>query len=158
MQIHITSGTGEGRTPLAAFHNALQDAGIAGYNIIQLSSVIPPGAAILEDRMSSFEHGTRGDRLYCVLARADARRGKTAYAGMGWASNRDGGLIVEHVGETREALLRSISLSLDSMCEGKLCDFDTGVHVTQVTSEELPACTVVAAVFGREAWSGTRQS
>jgi arginine decarboxylase len=42
MQIHVSSGRGEGPTPLAAFDAALRDAGVSNYNLIALSSVIPP--------------------------------------------------------------------------------------------------------------------
>ncbi len=41
MKIKVTYGIGEGATKLAAFDRALFDAGIANYNLIKLSSVIP---------------------------------------------------------------------------------------------------------------------
>ena len=44
MKIIVTSGTGEGPTSLAAFDAALLDAGVANYNLICLSSIIPPGS------------------------------------------------------------------------------------------------------------------
>jgi hypothetical protein len=40
MEIYLSTGIGEGPTPLAAFDAAL-NAGIANYNLIVLSSVIP---------------------------------------------------------------------------------------------------------------------
>jgi arginine decarboxylase len=40
MRIYVTTGKGEGPTPLAAFDAALIDAGIPNYNLIYLSSVI----------------------------------------------------------------------------------------------------------------------
>lgn len=39
MHIYVTTGTGEGPTPLAAFDAALINAGVANYNLICLSSV-----------------------------------------------------------------------------------------------------------------------
>ena len=42
MTITLSTGTGEGPTPLAAFDAALVDAGVADHNLICLSSVIPP--------------------------------------------------------------------------------------------------------------------
>jgi arginine decarboxylase len=44
--IQVTTGTGEGPTPLAAFDAALLDAGVANYNLICLSSVIPEASVI----------------------------------------------------------------------------------------------------------------
>ena len=42
MKIRLSSGRGEGPTPLAAFDAALLDAGVSNYNLLPLSSVIPP--------------------------------------------------------------------------------------------------------------------
>ena len=44
LTIHLSSGTGEGPTPLAAFDAALWHASVANYNLLCLSSVIPPNA------------------------------------------------------------------------------------------------------------------
>ncbi len=44
--IALAAGLGEGPTQLAAFDAALRDAGVANYNRICLSSVIPPGSVI----------------------------------------------------------------------------------------------------------------
>jgi len=46
VRIVVSRGTGEGPTPLAAFDKALLAAGVENYNLIRLSSVIPPGAEI----------------------------------------------------------------------------------------------------------------
>lgn len=45
--IYVTSGIGEGQTNLSAFDAALWDAGIANFNLIKLSSVIPPHSKVL---------------------------------------------------------------------------------------------------------------
>lgn len=154
MRIYIASGSGTGNTPLAAFHKALHKAGIERYNIIQLSSVVPAGATIVQDRMPSFPHGKPGDRLYCVLVRADTdhRRGRI-FAGMGWAFDGKGGLIVEHTGETREKVSRMISLSLGSVYGAGLSNLTRGEHVVLADCAETHACAVVAAVFGHETWA-----
>jgi pyruvoyl-dependent arginine decarboxylase len=51
MNIHLSSGVGAGPTELAAFDAALMDAGLANYNLLCLSSVIPPNARIVHARM-----------------------------------------------------------------------------------------------------------
>ncbi len=38
------SGSGEGDSPLTAFDAALLDAGVGNYNLVKLSSIMPPGA------------------------------------------------------------------------------------------------------------------
>ncbi len=40
----IVAGSGSGRTHLNAFDAALHDAGISRYNLIKVSSILPPGA------------------------------------------------------------------------------------------------------------------
>lgn len=38
----LVAGTGTGHTALNAFDNALQDAGVGDYNLIRVSSILPP--------------------------------------------------------------------------------------------------------------------
>jgi len=42
----LTSGSAVGKTPLNAFDNALRNAGIADFNLIKVSSVIPPSVPV----------------------------------------------------------------------------------------------------------------
>jgi arginine decarboxylase len=44
--VFLTSGSAIGRTPLNAFDNALRDAGIADFNLIKVSSIIPPSVPV----------------------------------------------------------------------------------------------------------------
>ena len=98
--IRVSRGTGSGPTRLAAFDRALQAAGLADYNLIRLSSVIPPNAVVRE--VSSFDDaaGAHGDVAYCVYADAYASTpGEEAWAGVAWADHHDNtgaGLFVEH--------------------------------------------------------------
>ncbi len=46
MKIYLTVGRGDGPTPLAAFDNAMYDAHVGNYNLVHLSSVIPPYSTI----------------------------------------------------------------------------------------------------------------
>ena len=44
----VFSGIGKGETALSAFDAALKQAGVYNYNLICLSSIIPPGAIVKE--------------------------------------------------------------------------------------------------------------
>jgi arginine decarboxylase len=72
MNIHLVSGIGSGPTTLAAFDAALNDAGIANYNILRLSSVIPPATKLIDHNDDAIPveemPGNWGDRLYVVMA------------------------------------------------------------------------------------------
>lgn len=47
MEIQISTGIGIGPTQLSAFDSALNNAGVANYNLLKLSSVIPPKSKIV---------------------------------------------------------------------------------------------------------------
>ena len=85
--IRVSRGTGSGPTRLAAFDRALQDAGLANYNLIRLSSVIPPNAVVREVSSLDSAAATHGDAAYCVYADAYASTpGEEAWAGVAWAT------------------------------------------------------------------------
>ena len=67
LNIHLSSGTGEGPTPLAAFDAALMDAGVANYNLLCLSLVIPPNATIVRAKHRT-PPDDYGRRLYVVMS------------------------------------------------------------------------------------------
>ncbi len=67
MKIYLTIGRGDGPTPLAAFDNAMYDAHVGNYNLVHLSSVIPPYSTVIQAPFVG-EPKDYGDRLYVVLA------------------------------------------------------------------------------------------
>jgi len=46
--LHVASAIGRARTELAAFDQALIGVGAANFNLVRLSSVIPPGSDVVE--------------------------------------------------------------------------------------------------------------
>jgi arginine decarboxylase len=48
MILHIASAIGRAATELAAFDQALIGVGAADFNLVRLSSVIPPGSTVVE--------------------------------------------------------------------------------------------------------------
>ncbi|HEY1644757.1 MAG TPA: pyruvoyl-dependent arginine decarboxylase, partial [Candidatus Saccharimonadales bacterium] len=99
MKINITTGTGVGPTELAAFDNALVNAGIANFNLIYLSSVIPPGSEVIDSPIPIKPDGNWGDRLYIVIGqKRTSVRNQEAWAGVGWMQDPETkkGLLVEH--------------------------------------------------------------
>jgi len=84
MRIMVSRAVGRGPTPLGAFDAALRSAGVENYNLIQLSSVIPPKASVERGRFSA-RPSQYGDRLYVVMAHHEVTRaGEEAWAGLGW--------------------------------------------------------------------------
>jgi len=82
MKIIITHGVGEGDTEISAFDSALLDAGINNYNLIKLSSVIPP-ESIVKVKKINFNLGKPCERLYVVISERDEKT-KGKKLGLAW--------------------------------------------------------------------------
>ena len=60
LEIKVVCGVGSGRTILSSFDSALKDAGVYNYNLITLSSIIPPGSKVNKIRRA-FHLGCRSE-------------------------------------------------------------------------------------------------
>ena len=158
LDILVTTGTGHGKTTLAAFDRALFEAGIGNYNLVVLSSVIPIGATIVRKQWHAPDHEW-GYKLYVVLAEQRQQTlGKEAWAGVGWVQSEDDGrgLFVEHHGESRSQVEDEIEASLESMCSYRRTTFTPPqLAVAGARCAGEPVCALVAAVYASEDWSGS---
>jgi arginine decarboxylase len=68
-KIFFTKGVGKAKDQLTAFEFALRDAGIAQYNLVHVSSILPPGAKIVS-RKEGLKHLNPGQVVFVVLSRA----------------------------------------------------------------------------------------
>lgn len=153
--IVMAHGRGSGPTPLAAFDSALLDAGVANYNLICLSSVIPPGSTI-ERRRWHTPAADWGRRLYCVVSQMrEDRPGRSAHAGIGWVQDGESGagLFVELHDDDRVRLGDDLRRTLGSMQRQRGIDLGP-VHteVASVTCEDEPVCALVIAVYAAAPW------
>jgi len=158
MEIHIGSGRGVGPTKLAAFDAALNDAGIANYNLLILSSVVPTGAHIIEHdgHINVAMPGGWGDRLYVVMARNSVSEpGQQAWAGIGWVQDAKTGkgLFVEHAGDTEQSVREDITQSLKALTKTRNMDLGP-IHmkVEGVECADAPASVIVTAVYQASDW------
>lgn len=158
MNIHIGSGMGSGPTTLSAFDSALNDAGIANYNLLVLSSVIPPNTTVIEHEsgISNKLPGTWGDRLYLVKAemRTD-KPNQEAWAGIGWVQDKETGrgLFVEHEGTNEATVRRDIEQSLEALMATRNVDFgEIHMRVTGRVCTHHPVCALVIAAYQVSDW------
>jgi len=156
MKIQISSGTGKGHTKLAAFDAALHEAGAANYNLIKLSSIIPPGSKIKVVKPIEDQLGKWGDRLYVVMAetRIDTPN-MEAWAGIGWVQDKKTGkgLFVEHEGTNEQTVRRDIKASLEALQGIRSVDFgDMHMEIVGRTCTHDPVCALVIAVFQSSKW------
>jgi arginine decarboxylase len=163
MKIYLTTGVGFGKTPISAFDAALKDAGVYNFNLITLSSVIPPGSEIVFEKMPT-KDSEWGNKLYCVKAEMRSRSsGRYIGAALGWYQVEGGkGVFVEHeeTGETEESVKLSleeeVKNSIKDLCEARGIEFDeeklgSKINITQV--KEQPASVLVVAAYKSEGWS-----
>ncbi len=159
MKITVTAGSGTGSTTLSAFDAALKAAGIHNYNIIKLSSVIPPGTEVVTRKWqnSPSEHGKK---LYTVMAeiRTDIM-GRSIAAGIGWYQIKDGrGIFAEHTDnierlnakEAEENVAKKIESTIRDLCANRGYPFNKLNFKKVISSAEVrdkPTCALVAAVY-----------
>lgn len=161
MKINITSGTGVGPTELSAFDSALVNAGVANFNLIYLSSVIPPGSEIIDNNEPVTVDGQWGDRLYVVIAqKRTSDRNHEAWAGIGWIQdvNTHRGLLVEHDGHSEDEVRLDIENSLRALAENRGMKFGP-IHMRVVGKKciALPVCALVVAVFESSSWQSSKR-
>jgi arginine decarboxylase len=159
--VHTCSGVGSGPTAPAAFDAALRAAGIANYNLLTLSSVVPPNTLITTDRRSldpSITGGEWGDRLYVVMAeRRTSTLAAEVWAGIGWVQDHGGkGLFVEHDGPTELSVRRDIEASLEAVASGRDEEFgEPQMRLEGAVCEGEHTSALVAAVFESRPWAWT---
>ena len=159
MIIHLAKGIGTGSTKLAAFDAALNHAGIANYNLIKLSSVIPADSEIVVHKGAipkSKIYGSWGDRMYVVMAEErENTPNAEAWAGIGWVQNKKTGegLFVEHEGASEKSVKRDIKQSLEDLMKNRNDKFGKIEMIVSGTScKNIPACSLVVAVFQTSGW------
>lgn len=161
LAIRVSGGSGEGQTPLSAFDAALRAAGVENFNLVRLSSVIPPQADVRHVFGRDQLRGEWGDRLYCVYAEQRATEpGEEAWAGIGWVFRDDqdnsGGLFVEHEGPSREFVTRSITDSLADLTAGRPESFGPiQMQLASARCIDQPVCAIVVASYETESWRRT---
>ncbi|MFI6211488.1 pyruvoyl-dependent arginine decarboxylase [Nocardia brasiliensis] len=160
LTIEIGAATGAGPTAMSAFDAALRELGVGDANLIRLSSVIPPGAALARTGRVR-KPIPWGDRLYCVYAVQHAHEpGATAAAGIGWVLRDDGsgaGLFVEHEAETTAEVTALIRSSLDDMTRHRPETFGPiQLCTTETTADGGPTCALVLAAYHTTPWGFQR--
>ncbi len=162
MKLYVATGVGTATTLLSAFDKALLEAGVYNYNLIPLSSILPPGSEVIEGAYQG-PSDEWGHKLYVVKAemRSD-KEGTFVGAGLGWYQLEDGrGMFVEHDahGETHCAveleLYGKISSSLNDLCSFRFIPFKeesvkSVVRVAEVG--DYPTCVLALAVYQSEGW------
>lgn len=98
-KIFFTKGVGIHKEKLRSFELALRDAGIAPFNLVNVSSIYPPGCKKVT-REEGLKHLRPGEIVHCVIARNDTDEpNRLVVASIGCAIPADSsqyGYISEH--------------------------------------------------------------
>ncbi len=158
MKINVSAGNGVGPTELSAFDHALVNAGVANFNLVYLSSVLPPGSDVEIITEVAPPKGAWGDRLYVVMAQKRTnQRNQDVWAGIGWMQDPETkkGMLVEHEGHGEHEVRSDIENSLKALAKNRNMKFGPiSMHVTGKQCVSLPVCALVVAVFESEPWKG----
>ena len=154
--IRVLAGRGAGPTALAAYDAALASVNLHDYNLLGVSSVVPPDARV-EPAETAPDLGPAGNRLTVVEARSTLAPGERgpACAAIGWATPRAGaGVIYEgsgtDPGTTREEVREGLEAARDLRADRDWAGGEAGLELS--TAEPHPERYVVAvalATFGR---------
>ncbi|GGK12706.1 pyruvoyl-dependent arginine decarboxylase [Pilimelia terevasa] len=158
--IPVVAATGAGGTTLSAFHDALVQVNLGHYNLIRLSSVVPPQTRVDASGAAAVPVGQWGDKMYCVYAAQWATEpGEEAWAGIGWVQRRDGkgGLFVEHEGTSERFVRKAILTSLADLVRGREDEFaEPELTMRGAVCDDGPLCVLVIAPYEAAAWAGDR--
>jgi arginine decarboxylase len=140
-EVFLTKGVGRHREKLASFEEALRNARIARFNIVQVSSIFPPRCKLISANKGLAKLKS-GQIVYCVMSKNETnenRRLIAASIGLAIPADRNQyGYLAEHhtFGETEEQAgeyAEDLAASMLATILG--LDFDTGA--TWDKKEEL---------------------
>lgn len=128
-KLFLTAGYGVDEHKLKSFEAALRDAGIAKCNLVEVSSIFPPGCEIVTRREGISELNP-GEITYCVLCKNSTNeKGKRVTASVGLAIPTDRseyGYLSEHASsmEKEASSAHSEDLAATMLAETLGVDFD----------------------------------
>ncbi|HLJ62004.1 MAG TPA: arginine decarboxylase, pyruvoyl-dependent [bacterium] len=143
--ISLVAGHGEGGTELNAFDRALMDAGAADLNFLRVTSILPPGARVIE--LPPYPPGLLMPAVYARIV--STRAGDRISAAIGVGVSRDShGVIMEYTGHTSRAEAEQIARQM--VVEGfeiRRLALDEVVVAAAEHRVERAGCAVALALF-----------
>jgi arginine decarboxylase len=150
--VRVVWGVGTAATAVASYDTALAEANLHDYNLLQVSSVLPEGAAV-EAVGRAPDLGPAGGLIPVVQARVTAREPAELTAGLGWVVTEGGsGVVYEAAGETDEVTIRDrIRSGLTEAADLRdWTPLDPEIKTVSATAASDGFTTaVVLAVYGR---------
>ena len=153
MNIILSAGSGTGPTVRAAYDAALISTGVTHYNMICVTSVIPPRSRIYRDKYLT-PTDDYGKRLYVVTSQMSQERpGQWAHAALGWVQEeRTGrGLFIELQGHDLSRLQSDLRATAAAMQGWRQIPYGpVQSEIVSIPCRQQPVCALVIAVFTRK--------
>lgn len=140
-RMFLTSGVGVHQHELTSFESALRDAGIAKFNLVYVSSILPPGCKRV-GRSYGLKFLSPGEMVYCVMARI--------------ATNEPNRLIVSSLGIAQPSNQKQHGYISEHHAYG-LTDERAGNYAEDLAASML-ASTIGIKFDPDEAWDSRRQA
>lgn len=143
--VSLVAGHGEGTTELNAFDRALQDAGVADINFLRVTSVMPPGARVIE--LPPYPAGLLLPAVYARIA--STRPGDRICAAIAVGVSRErGGVIMEHTAHTgREEAERAVRGMVEEGLRIRGLEADEVITTACEHTVTRAGCAVALALF-----------
>lgn len=152
-RVFLTKGAGSHKEKLTSFELALRSAGIAHLNIVQVSSIFPPGCSLIS-RTKGVDYLSPGQIVHCVLSRNSSNEpNRLIGSAIGLALPKDRlryGYISEHhdfgikrkqLGDYAEDLAASmlgstlgIEIDLDKAWDERKQEYKIAGHIVRTTN------------------------
>ncbi len=99
-KVFFTKGVGRHNEKIGSFEKALREANIAKYNIVEVSSILPPKVKIIKPE-KGVKDLTEGEIIYCVLSENSTYKKEKIKSSLGVAIPKQNrrGFIIEKSGK-----------------------------------------------------------
>ncbi len=153
-KILLTSGVASAPHALNAFDNALRNAGIADFNLIKVSSIVPKGVPVevMDVRPQLIEgHGLLVPSIYeAPVCSGDSTSVLSAAVGVGIPHDRGAGVIFVASGqkprlEIEDTLKEMIDEGMARL--RNIRNYEVLIESTETRLGVIPTCALAAAVF-----------
>lgn len=154
VRVVLVSGAADGGTRLNAFDNALEEAGIAEFNLVRVSSIVPPSIPVVH--IAGMKSVIRGQGMIVPVVYEEAAsncRGTEIAAAVGVGipvtSSPAAGLIFTctHTGVASEAEVLVRQMIAEGMSKRGIAEFVCKVASSSRQVDGKWSCAIAAAVF-----------
>jgi len=161
-RVFLTKGVGKNKERLASFEDALRNAGLAEYNIVNVSSIYPPGCKLIR-REAGKKLLSPGQIVYCVMAKNatnEPHRLVSASIGLAIPRRKDCyGYLAEHAsfgereekaGEYAEDLAASMLATILGVKFNPDSSYDEKKEIWKISGEIVKTTNITQSALGNK--------